>query len=107
MTIIQNGTATAGETSFSLSCCVTLPQWMETFEELNIQFIALRPDTVNDSDYRVLTMKDSVTDSDCANTSVLEFTTLKTSHGGVYTCRATFNSSSFEESNITVNVQGK
>ena len=100
VTITQNGTATAGGTSFSLSCCVTLPQWMKTFEELNIlQFIT--PDTVNDRDYRVITMEDSVTDTDCANTSVLQFTTLKTSHGGEYTCRAARNASFITAENIT------
>ena len=98
---MQNGTAIAGDTSFSLSCRVTLPQCIELTVEI------LKPVTINDTDYSINRKNDSVIDGSCTYTSVLRFTILKTSHGGEYTCTVTFNSSTMASNTTTINVQSK
>ena len=102
---MQNGTAIAGETSFSLSCCVTLPQGIQDEEELTIEI--LMPVTINDTDNSVNRINGSVIDGSCTYTSVLRFTILKTSHGGKYICIVTFNSSTIASTTTTVNIQSK
>ena len=99
--ILQNGNAIAGDTSFSLSCCVTLPQ---EEEELIVEI--LTPVTIKDTDYSVNQMNESVIDDNYKYTAVLQFTTLKTSYGGEYTCTVAVNTSTFNATTI-VNVQSK
>ena len=103
--IMQNGTAIAGDTSFSLICCVTLPQSIQDEEQLTVNFST--PVTINDTDYSMDRKNDSVIDGSCTYTSVLQFAILKTSHGGEYTCTVTFNSSTMASNTTTVNVQSK
>ena len=100
--MMQNGSAIAGETSFFLSCCVTLAENIQNDEKLKIKIVTpfTSTDTENQSD-------ESMSDDNCMYTSVLQFTTLKTSHGGEYTCTVMFNSSTIASNTTTVKVQSK
>ena len=104
--IMQNGTAIAGDTSFSLICCATLPQGIQDEEQLTVNFST--PVTFTDTDYSVHRINDSVIDGNCCTyTSVLRFTILKTSHGGEYTCTVTSIMNTMASNTTTVNVQSK
>ena len=75
-------TPTAGE-SFSLTCSVTLAGGGSLTDDLLVRWEV--PVDINmDSDIQVLTRDSTVT-----RTSTLRFTTVRTSHGGKYTCKAT------------------
>ena len=103
---MQNGTAIAGETTFSISCCVTLAQCTQDEDELTIEI--LMPVSINDTDFNVNQINDSLVDDiNCTYTSVLQFTPLKTSQGGAYTCTVTCNSSTIASNTTAVNVQSK
>ena len=99
--IIQSGAAIAGETSFSLSCCVTLL----VEEELTVELLS--PTTISGTDYSVSRINGTVGESTCTYTFIHQFTPLKTSHGGEYACRVTDNSSIIDSNTTAVNVQSK
>ena len=76
------GTPTAGET-FSLTCSVTLEDGGPLTEDLTVQWEA-PVDISMDSEIQVVTG-----DSTGTRTTVLQFTPVRASHGGQYTCKAT------------------
>ena len=82
VTISSTGAPTAGE-SFSLTCSVTLEDGGVLTEDLIVQWKA-PVDTSMDRNIAVV--NDTSTDT---STSTLQFTPVRTSHGGPYTCEAT------------------
>ena len=78
------GTPTAGET-FSLTCSVTLEDGGPLTEDLTVQWEAPVDIYIN-SEIQVVTGGNHSTGT---RTTELQFTPVRTSHGGQYTCKAT------------------
>ena len=102
--MMQSGSAIAGETSFSLSCCVTRAENIQDEDEEKLKIEIVTPFTSTDTENQI---DESMSDDNCMYTSVLRFTPLKTSHEGEYTCTVMFNSSTIASNTTTVIVQSK
>ena len=84
VTISSTGTLTAGK-PFSFFCTVTLADGGSLTEDLTVQWVTPASISVHtDRDIGII-----ITNSTGTSTSTLQFTPLRTSHGGQYTCKAT------------------
>ena len=84
ITISSTGTLTAGK-PLSFICTVTLEDGGSLAEDLAVQWVTPVDISIRtDSHIRIM-----ITNSTVARTSELKFTPLRTSHGGLYTCKAT------------------
>ena len=77
--------------SFSLNCSLFLPQWTRIIEKPAVEFL--------DTDYDMfmtIKMSETASNNGFKYITTLCFTTLQTSHGGQYKCKASFRSNTTE-----------